>query len=328
MYCETKDNDRAVKKMTVSKKILVVGTGAVGSFYGGSLSKAGASVSVLSRSDFSVVKEKGIEIKSILGDFHFSPRQVVRSASEYGDTPDYILVATKALPGISIRELIKGAVKPETSIILLQNGIGIDRAVADSFPENELIGALAYICACRPGYGMIEHTGYGSITIGRYPEGSSPKIEELNRMFNDSGIKCTIDEKITGSRWKKLVWNAPFNPISVVGGGLDTREITESPEAMDLSRKVMGEIIGLARREGYPLPDRIIENTIESTKKMSPFKTSMLQDFENRRPLESEAILGNALRIAERHNHPMPFTQCLYQMLTIADKKNRSKRKG
>ncbi len=314
--------------MTERRNILVVGTGAVGSFYGGSLSKAGASVSVLSRSDFSVVKEKGIGIKSVTGDFHFSPRQVVRSASEYGDTPDYILVATKALPGIDVRELIKDAVKPETSIILLQNGIGIDRAVADSFPDNELIGALAFICAERPEYGRIEHTDFGSIIIGRYPEGSSPKIEELNRMFNESGIKCTIDEKITGSRWRKLVWNAPFNPISVLGGGLDTREMAESPEAMDLSRMVMGEIIGLARLEGYPLPDRIIENTIESTKKMVPFKTSMLQDFENRRPLESEAILGNALRIGMKHNHTMPCTRSLYQVLTIADKKNRSKGEG
>jgi 2-dehydropantoate 2-reductase len=313
--------------MDQTRKILVVGTGAAGSLYGGYLAKAGASVSVLSRSDYRRVKEKGIEIKSILGDYHFMPDQVVKSAADYKDTPDYILVATKVLPDLDIHGIIKSAVAPDTSILLLQNGIDIEKDVAASFPDNEIISALAFICVSRPEYGKIEHTDFGSITIGRYPEGPSSKVNELRDLFNASGIKCAIDENITTSRWKKLVWNAPFNPLSVLGGGLDTREMAESDEAMTLARKVMGEIIELARREGHPLPERIIENNIESTKKMVPFKTSMLQDFEKGKPVESEAILGNALRLGKKHDFAMPATETIYQLLTLADKKNRSVKK-
>ncbi len=305
-------------------KILVVGTGAVGGLYGGYLAKSGAAVSVLSRSDYNPVKEKGITIKSILGDYHFIPDQVVKSTSDYEGTPDYLLVATKVLPDLDISIIIKSAVKPGTSIILLQNGIDIEKDVAASFPENEIISALAFICVSRPEYGVIEHTDFGSITIGRYPEGDSHKINELSKMFNASGIKCSIDEKITGSRWKKLVWNAPFNSLSVLCGGLDTREMAESDELLDLSGKIMSEIIKLARLEGYLLQEGIIGNTIEATKKMVPFKTSMLQDYESRKPLESEAILGNALRLGEKHGLTMPYTESLYQMLTVADRKNRS----
>jgi 2-dehydropantoate 2-reductase len=310
--------------MDQTGKILVVGTGAVGSLYGGCLAKAGASVSVLSRSDYHRVKEKGIEIKSILGDYHFVPDQVVKSAADYIGTPDYILVATKVLPGLDTGGIIKNAVAPATSIVLLQNGIDIEKDIAASFPGNEIISALAFICVSRPEYGKIEHTDAGSLIIGKYPGGRSAKIDELRDLFNASGIKCTVDEKITTSRWKKLIWNAPFNPLSVLGGGLDTREMAESDEAMALARKIMGEIIELARREGYPLSDRIIEKNIESTRKMVPFKTSMLQDFESGKPVESEAILGNALRLGKKHGLSMPATETIYQLLTLTDKKNRS----
>lgn len=310
--------------MTQTRKILVVGTGAVGGFYGGYLAKSGTSVSVLSRSDFHIVREKGIKIKSLLGDYNFVPDQVVKNVSDYKGTPDYILVATKVLPELNISSLIKSAVKPGTSIILLQNGIDIEKDAVSSFPDNEIISALAFICVSRPSYGEIDHTDFGSLIIGRYPRGRSQKINELSDMFTASGIKCTIDENITGSRWKKLVWNAPFNPISVLGGKLDTREMTESDEVLTLSRAIMSEIIELARLEGHSLPEKIIENTIETTKKMVPFKTSMLQDFERRKPMESEAILGNALRLGKKHDLDMPYTESLYLMLTTVDRKNRS----
>ncbi|HVO85167.1 MAG TPA: 2-dehydropantoate 2-reductase N-terminal domain-containing protein, partial [Syntrophobacteria bacterium] len=142
-------------------KVLVVGTGAVGGFYGGRLALAGARVATLCRSDYDTVRSHGITVDSIWGDFQFTPEKVIRRAAEYGPTPDYILVALKVLPGVDQVEIIKDAVGPGTAIILIQNGIGIDEPVAAAFPGNEVIGAVAFIAVSRPGPGRILHADYG-----------------------------------------------------------------------------------------------------------------------------------------------------------------------
>jgi len=150
-------------------KVLLYGSGAVGSFYAGKLFQAGASVSVVSRSDFDVVKNHGISVKSVLGDFHFTPDRVLKNGVEYNDNADFIIVATKVLPEIDIYNLIKDSVKPGSSIVLLQNGIDIERPVVEKFPDNEIISALAFICVSRTEYGVIEHQDYGRIIQADYP---------------------------------------------------------------------------------------------------------------------------------------------------------------
>ena len=103
--------------------ILVVGTGAIGGFYGGKLAQGGARVAALCRSDVEIVKSKGIQVKSVYGDFHFTPETVIQNVYDYGAPPDYILVGLKVLPEIDTATIIKDIVGPDTSIILLQNGI-------------------------------------------------------------------------------------------------------------------------------------------------------------------------------------------------------------
>ena len=104
-------------------RILVVGTGAIGGFYGGKLAQAGASVTTLCRSDYEIVKARGISVSSTLGDFHFTPDKVIRDITEYTPPPDYLLVGLKVLPETNTAEIIKNAVGRETAIVLLQNGV-------------------------------------------------------------------------------------------------------------------------------------------------------------------------------------------------------------
>lgn len=137
--------------------ILVVGTGAVGSFYGGKLSVAGANVSALVRSDYEYLKENGIKIKSINGDFVFKPDEVVQKVDNYSKTPDYIIVSTKVIPGINVEEIIRPKVGKNTAIVLIQNGIDIEEPVAKAFPENEIISCLAFIGVSKTGPGQINH---------------------------------------------------------------------------------------------------------------------------------------------------------------------------
>lgn len=303
--------------------ILLIGSGAVGGYYGGRLAQAGARVSALCRSDYAVVKKNGILIKSVSGDYHFKPAVVVRAVDEYRSDPDYIIVATKVLPEVYIPDIIRTRVSPMTSIVLLQNGIDIEEPVASAFPENEIISAIAFISVSRPEFGLIDHRDYGSIRLGRYPSGSSDKIELLAGLFRKGGVPCEIDSDIITARWRKLMWNAPFNPISVLAGGADTREMTESAPALMLARGVMDEILALAEKTGHPLPPSTIDGIIDSARSMTPSRTSMLQDYDLKRPMEVEAILGNPLRIARRYGVPVPHIESLYGLLALADKKNR-----
>jgi 2-dehydropantoate 2-reductase len=307
--------------MHKNPEILLIGTGAVGAFYGGKLSQSGARVSVLCRSDYDVVRSNGIKIKSIYGDFHFSPAEVINKISNYSKRPDYIIVATKVLPEINIPEIIKEGVHPATSIVMLQNGIDIEEKIAQAFPENEIISALAFICATRLEYGLIEHKDYGRIAIGKYPYGISEKVTELANLFSQSGIPCQTHEDIITARWIKLVWNAPFNPISVLGGGVDTKTIMESENALNLVKSVMYEVKMIAERAGHIIPESIIEKNLQDTYSMTPYKTSMLNDFENKRPMEVEAILGNVMRIAEKYSLPIPCIRTLYSLLSLINNK-------
>jgi 2-dehydropantoate 2-reductase len=298
-------------------KILVVGTGAIGGFYSAKLAQAGVQVSVVCRSDYEVVKAHGIQVTSVWGDFHFAPARVLRSVEEYQDVADFILVALKVLPEVDSVAMIGAAVQPHVAIFLLQNGIDIERPVVQAFPNNEVISGLAFICASRTGPGQVDHQDFGRVAIGRYPSGHSAKAQLLGDLFTAAGVPCQVTNEVVTARWQKLVWNAPFNPISVLGGGVDTESMLTCAPSAQLVRQVMTEVCLLAKAAGHELAADIIDRNMADTLRMKPYKTSMLIDFEAGRPMEVEAILGNAVRIARRLRISVPCLESLYGLLTL-----------
>lgn len=305
-----------------SVNILVVGTGAIGSFYGGKLAIAGANVSAVIRSDYEYVKSNGISIKSINGDFVFKPDEVVQKVEDYSKIPDYIIVSTKVLPSINVEKIIRPKVGSNTTIVLIQNGIDIEEPIAKAFPENEIISCLAFIGVSKTAPGQVHHQEFGRIVIGNYPNGKTKKVEDFNQMLNSVNVPCVIDENIISARWKKLIWNGPFNPISVIGGGITTDIIINNSELLKLVKRIMNEVVDLANALGYNLSKSLVDENIASTLEMKPYKPSMLLDYENKRPLEVEAILGNAVRLARKNNFPVPSLETIYALLLLLDKNN------
>lgn len=305
--------------------VLVVGAGAIGSYYGGRLQQAGARVSVVCRSDYAAVKQNGFQIHSVEGDFHFTPDHVFNSVTAVTEPMDYVLVTTKVLPELSVADLIRPVLHKETAIVLLQNGMDIEPPVQAQFPNHVLISALAFICVSRTTPGVIVHQDFGRLAFGRYPTGNDPKVDQLAALFQLANVACTVEDDVVSARYRKLVWNAPFNPISVLGGGLTTRDMLTRPASRELVKAVMTEVLELAKAAGKPIDDSLIEKNIEDTEKMVPYKTSMLLDFENNRPLEVDAILGNAVAIAERLKVPVPCMTTLYALLVGVDAQIRSK---
>ncbi len=200
----------------MTPKVLVIGAGAIGGFYGSLLAKAGADVSVVCRSDYAHVKQHGFAINSeVLGSWNFMPSQVLQQAGDYEGPADYVLLCTKVIPSLDRVALLKPAVSKHTSIVFIQNGINIEQELLDAFPDNDIISGLAYICCNRIHPWQIKHLAYGRLTLGTIPGNISKKTVLLGDLFNQSGIECSISENIITERWKKCVWNAPFNPLSV-----------------------------------------------------------------------------------------------------------------
>ncbi|MDD5727118.1 MAG: 2-dehydropantoate 2-reductase [Victivallales bacterium] len=307
-----------------NKRVLVVGAGGVGAYFGGRLAQAGMEVAVLCRSNYEQVKSAGFEITSAAGDFTFKPAGVYRTCAEYPGVPDYLLLTTKVLPDIDPVGLIRDAVRPGTAITLIQNGIGIEQEIAAAFPDNELISAIAYIGVFQQESGKITHQAAGRLKMGLYGGGDSEKLRLLVAAFTRSGVKCEQVDDIEFYRWIKLVWNVPYNPVSVLAGGVDTRIISTTPELENLCVKLMEEVCAVAASRKMRLPADIIRKNLEFTRGFPPYKTSMLLDFENKRPLEVEAIVGKVVRIARGHQVPVPYLETVYALLHSADIQNRS----
>jgi len=300
-------------------KILVIGAGAIGSFYGAILSKAGAEVSVVCRSDYAIVKQSGFNIKSNdLGSWTFTPSQILNSTVEYKGQADYLILCTKITADSDRVQLFKDAVSKHTCIVFIQNGVEIEQELIDAFPNNEIISGLAFICCNRINPAETLHLAYGKLTVGSLNrQDSSEKTQHLADLINKTGIEALVSEQIIMSRWLKCLWNAPFNPISVLSGGLSTQEILSAQEP--LIRTIMHEVLDIAKACGYPLAMTSIETNIEQTYAMPPYKTSMLLDYQQGKAMETEVIIGNAVRAAKRQQVKCPTLDTLYALLKLKE---------
>ncbi len=302
--------------MTLNQdKILIIGAGAIGSFYGALLAKSGADASVLCRSDYDIVIKQGYSIKSAtLGSWVFTPSQIIKNASEYDGQADYVILCTKNTPETDRVQLVQEAISKNTCIVLIQNGIDIEQELIDAFPDNEIISGLAFICCNRLEPGVIHHLAYGKLTLGSLNRKIN-KAQHLSDLINQAGIESITTDNIISSRWLKCLWNAAFNPLSVLSDGLSTKEILTSQEK--LIRTIMQEVCSIADACGHPLPKDSIDNNIQNTYAMPNYKTSMLLDYQNQKPMEVEAILGNTIKAAQKNNVSCPTLDTLYALINL-----------
>ena len=303
-------------------RVLLIGAGALGVFFTSKLAKAGAETAVVARSDYETAKAHGYEINDKGTVSSFLPDQVIRSAAECPFVPDYILIASKVLPETDPVKLTAGTPLSDSTVIgLIQNGIGIEERVARCFPAQEILSAVAYLCASRPEPGKVVNTGPGRLEMGRYPAECMPTAaaRHLAKLFADGGVPCKLLENVQEARWRKLLWNVPFNPLSVLAGGVDTGWLCDGAERERLCRALMEEVIAVAASEGIVIAPEEADDMIAYTKSLTAYNSSMLQDYLAGRPLEVEAILGNVLRIAVRNGVAVPRMEVCYALLKSVD---------
>ncbi len=296
---------------------LIIGAGAIGSFYGAILKRAGCTVSAVVRSEYDAVKAHGFRFESPLGDISWKPDYLYKDGDRPDSTPDYVILATKVLPGSDRAALVRPWVGEGTNIVLIQNGLDIERELADAFPDNPIISCLAFIAVSRVAPGEIKHNAYGRLVMGRYPSGLDDHCQALRDLFVEGGIDIKLTEEVVRERWLKCVWNTPFNPLSVLANGADTYTMLDTPGGEKLVREMMEEVIAAAEADGHPLPPQIIDSNIEGTRKMPAYKNSMALDYLNDRPIELDAILGNVVAIAQQHGVPVPRLETMLAALRM-----------
>lgn len=299
----------------MKKSIAIIGTGAVGGYYGSLLQKSGQEVHFLARSDYSHIISNGLRVYSPKGNI-ILPHINVYSHAEEMPPCDILIVSLKTTANAALKTILPLLAKDTSTIITLQNGLSPERDITDILPHANVLGGLCFLCANKVEPGIIQHIDYGLITLGAFQHrGITPTLQEAGQLLTSAGIDCQLMEDLTEARWKKLVWNIPFNGLSVVENCL-TDTLIQHPEKRKRCIQLMKEVITAARAvSGLNISPKFIEKMITNTEKMQPYAPSMKLDFMHGRPMEIESIYAAPLRAAASSGISMPETTMLYRQL-------------
>lgn len=282
----------------------IIGTGAIGGFYGGRLAHAGKEVHFLLHSDYDYVREHGLQVDSCDGSFHL---EHVNAYSTTTDMPkvDVVIVALKTTRNQLLPTLLPPLLHERSLVLLIQNGIGVEQDVQAMFPEVALAAGLAFICSAKAGPGLVSHQCYGSINIGNYSCQDTELVSSLVDDFREAGI--TVGEvPYFEARWKKAVWNMPFNGMTVALH-TQTDQLLAHPSTERLIHEQMMEVIGAAHALGVTgLDPSFADQMIATTKVMVPYSPSMRLDYDFHRPMELEYLYHRPIQIAAEADYPMP----------------------
>lgn len=313
-------------------KIAVVGCGAVGSYYGAMLSRAGQDVHFLLRSDYDVVRRNGVNIRSPKGDFNARPR-AARAPEEIG-VCDLVMIALKTTANDEFPKLLPPLVGPHTAVLTLQNGLGNEEALAKLFPPAQILGGLCFVCLNRIAPGVIQHLDHGLVMLGEFQRWPEPRTHDIAGLFKHAGVVCKVSDHLASAHWEKLVWNIPFNGLGVASAAgceamispppvfpasrqtcLTTDKLLDAGHWETLVRELMLEIIAAANALGHTLEPALATKMIERTRTMGAYKASTILDFERGQALELESLFLEPLRQARAANVATPRLAILCEIL-------------
>lgn len=303
-----------IESLPERPRIAIVGSGAIGGYYGARIAETGGDVHFLFRSDFEAVRENGLHVTVHDGRSFVLPARAYRTTDDIGAV-DLVIIATKTTSNHHLPGLLRPLVGNFTTILTLQNGMGNVEMLGDHFGIERVIGGLCFVCINRIGPGRIENYTEGSIMIG---EGSGPprkRTEQVAGIFRAAGLHISVAESLDAALWKKLVWNVPFNGLTIVCGGVPTDQIVGDPALLREVRTLMEEIRSAAAAYGHDIPPKFLDSNIERTLSMGAYKPSSLIDYLNGAPVEIGEIWSEPIRRAHLKGIAVPRLELLEAQL-------------
>jgi len=308
-------------------RILVMGAGAVGAFYGARLQAAGEDVVLCARGEnLRALQQTGLEIKSFEGDLKVKVKATdqPREFAPY----DLILFAVKSYDTEQAARQLEGCLGRDGILMTIQNGVENEEVLCRFFPRESVMGGNSRVGAEMVAPGKVVHTAIGVIEFGELDGRETPRAQRLAEVFKRARILGELATDLKTIRWYKLMGNNSTNSVSAL-----TRttlgQMLEDAEGFRLVRTLMLETLAVGRAEGAKVSDDRVDAQLQQIQKALnayAIKTSTLQDLEKGKRLEYEAISGAVVRAARRHGISVPVTETVYALLKLLDGVRQAKR--
>lgn len=296
-------------------KVLVMGSGGVGGYFGARLARAGNEVTFVARgAHLEAIRAHGLAIESSLEGM-FSVRAPVTDDPGRLGPQDLILFCVKSFDTDAAARALAGAVGPETMILSLQNGVDNEEKIAGIVGPGHVLGGVAYVFATIDRPGVVVHSLGGRIVFGELDGSQSPRARRLRDLLDGAGIPVELSSDTRRALWEKYL-------LIVAEGGMTALTrcpvgiVRSVPETRKMYRMILEELAALAKELGVGLPPAAVDTIMTATDNLAPTVSSSLHDDLARgKPLELEALHGHAVRLGERLGVPTPMCYAVYAAL-------------
>jgi len=303
-------------------KIAIMGSGGVGGYYGGLLAAAGQEVIFIARgAHLEAIRDKGLQIKSVHGDFTVSPAKVTDRPGDIGPV-DLVIVATKTYHTDEAARAIKPLIGSGTVVISLQNGIDAAERIGSVVGMGHIIGGATWLSAALEAPGRIgQYSQFRRIVLGELDGRSTPRAQAIASVLATTPAVIELVSNIKQVLWTKFVFIAA---ISALGGlsRVAIGEYRQVPEAREVLAEAMAEVVAVAKASGVSLDAGIIAKTLAFIDASAPdIRPSMQRDLEAGRTSELESLIGVVVRMGKQHGVPTPVLRLAYALLKPAHMK-------
>jgi 2-dehydropantoate 2-reductase len=306
-------------------KILIMGAGAIGAYYGAKLKLSGEDVYFCARGDhLSALKDRGLTLRSLDGE---STIAIPATANPPEFAPyDLILFCVKSFDTIGAARQLTGCLNPEGVVMTLQNGVENEDALCEVFPRESVMGGNARVGAELVAPGTVVSSTYGYIEFGELDGAETPRARRFAEMFQKAGILGTLTHDLKTLRWIKLMGNNGTNCVCALARCSLAQALAE-PEGYELMRALMLETVAVGAAEGAGMTAEDANQALARLSRISSLdriRPSTLQDVERGKRLEYDAITGAVIRAADRHGIPVPATRAMQALLKLLDNQRES----
>lgn len=298
-------------------RILVLGAGAIGGYYGGRLVEGGADVTFLVRPRRAQqLAERGLVVRSELGDIERPVKTVL--AGELRETYDLVLLSCKAYDLDSAIEAIAPAMGPQSAVLPLLNGVNHMTILSDRFGAPRVLGGSCGIGVALEPSGEIRHVGTMEwLNFGEVPGERTTRCEAIARLFAATKVNATLTDNIMQAMWDKFVLLASLAAATTLTRA-NIGEILEAPLGEWLMMESLGECERTAAADGHPATPAAIERTRRMLlSRGSSFTASMMRDLVAGGATEGDHIIGDLVRRAERHGVDVPLLRIALANLQV-----------
>ena len=305
-------------------RIAIIGTGAVGGYFGAKLLEAGFEVNFLARGrQLTTIRENGIKVKSILGDFQTGPVNATNQIEQLGSS-DLIILAVKAWQIKEVRQELSKIIHEKSLVLPLQNGVLAAEELAYSISDKHILGGVCRIISKIEAPGVINHFGATpSIVLGELAPTESNRLIGIKNVFDEADIDLRISDNVKTDIWKKFGFICVGGLMAITRGNLG--EIRELPETRTLMEALISEIILLADHLGVEMGSSFKERTLGFIDSLPGETTfSMARDIWEGRPSELEYLNGAVVNLADQHSVQVPINKFIYSCLKISENIARS----